>query len=133
MSAIEQAGAAFGKTIDDRFADLATKGDLARVEAKCDETQRLMLGLIDAFNANTQTMETALNEAGIPVRLKPAKSGWRYQNAGSSSARTQAQGPRSGRASVVPCSARPSQPSGWLSGSGGGAVSGSMGAKPSLP
>lgn len=75
-----------GRALDAAFATLATKADLAAVDAKVqqldDKVQKLddkvtrmeglTLGLIDAFNANTKTMEAALNNADIKVKLRQA-------------------------------------------------------------
>lgn len=68
-----------GRALDAAFATLATKADLAAVDAKVqkldDKVTRmegLTLGLIDAFNANTKTMEAALNNADIKVKLRQA-------------------------------------------------------------
>lgn len=72
MSEIEKAGAAFGRTIDDRLGDLATREDVRAVVGDVRRVEGLVLSLIDAVNANTQTIETALTNAGIPVKLKPA-------------------------------------------------------------
>jgi len=69
MSEIERAGAAFGKAIENK---MATKDDIAELKGDMRRIEGLTLGLIDAFNANTRSMETALNDAGIPVRLNEA-------------------------------------------------------------
>ena len=97
MSEIERAGAALGQAIEAKMAtkdDIAeVKGDIAELKAdvsglKADVSQLktdvsglkgdmrrmegLTPGLIAALNANTRSMETALNDAGIPVRLTQA-------------------------------------------------------------
>lgn len=90
-----------GAQLDDAFARLATKDDVQSVKddvaslktdvsglktdvsgLKTDMSglksdmrrlEGLTLGLIDAVNANTESIETALNSAGVPVKLMKAR------------------------------------------------------------
>ncbi len=66
-SRIPDASGALGQAIAEELGDLR-----AEVAAQNAETQRLVLGLIDAVNANTRSVEAALTKAGIPVRLVAA-------------------------------------------------------------
>ena len=69
-----------GAQLDAKFDELAKKSDVAevrdridRVESTTVETQRLMLGRIDAVHANTQTIEKAFRDQGASLKLTKAK------------------------------------------------------------
>ncbi|MDX2101098.1 MAG: hypothetical protein SF002_01010 [Alphaproteobacteria bacterium] len=60
--------------VDQLKTDVAElKTDVADLKMGMAHTNRLTIGLIDAVNANTRSIEAALTSAGIPVRLVAAK------------------------------------------------------------